>query len=528
MLGVSALVRAGVPVDAGTDAGRDTAPADLASVAPVDPPRESKPNVAPPLEVGAAPEPKVVLSIVASVKIGERKLCGLRVPRAGLSPETRALRGTRVLEQVLEEGHAEEVRVVMEGSTAVLYVSAAPLLQLAPEDAAAAGDVSLSVHAEECAASVRQGLRTELRRRAIANVVFSISLIVLSGLLAFLMLGAVTRAARRITAVFEARETLPSLHVGSLELLTPAAVRVTVSTAISIGKPTVQFAILVGWILSSLSLLPATQALGTRLTGYVLVPITTLLGRLGTALPLIVIVAIGAFALVMLLRFLRVFFDTVAQGGIHLAWLSPRQALPASVVSHVVAIVGALLAAAPLLTGEAAEWGALRIAGVLLAGAVVLSLTPSLTNTAVGTVALFNDRLLPGVFVEIGAHAGKLTALTLTDLVIEDRSGAEVRVPYLLTLIRPLRVLGASLPSTYEVVVDARAPQGPIRKALVDALRRQGEASHVELTEIEGERAVYRVLGSVAPGEEDLTSAIADALTRLGVAFSRIKKLDTE
>jgi hypothetical protein len=246
----------------------------------------------------------------------------------------------------------------------------------------------------------------------------------------------------------------------------------------------------------------------------------------GTALPLAVIVGIGGFALVVLLRFLRVFFDSVAQGGIVLGWLSPSRARPVSVVAYVVAILGALLAAAPLLLGEANEWGALRVAGVMLTGAMVLALVPWLANAAIGTAAMFNGRLSPGVFVQIDAQDGRLVALTLTELVIEDRSGAEVRVPHLVTLLRPLRVLGESLPSHYEVVVDARAPQGPIRKALADALRRQGRAAHVELTEIEGERAVYHAVGTAAPGEEDLASAIADALTRVGVSFGRIRKID--
>jgi hypothetical protein len=317
-----------------------------------------------------------------------------------------------------------------------------------------------------------------------------------------------------------------ALRVGSLELLTPAAVRVTVLTSIGIAKPIVQLGIVLGWLLSSLSLLPATEAIGKHLASFIFVPLTTLLGRIGTAVPLVVLVVVGGFLLAIVLRFLRVFFDSVAQGDIHLGWLPPAQALPASIVVRTIALVGALLAAAPLLLGETNEWGALRIGGVALAVGVVLAATPAIANAAVGTLALFRGHLQPGVYVEVGPHAGRVIGLTLSELQLEDRSGAEVRVPHLFTLYRPLRVLGAALPARYEVTVDARAPQGPIRKALVDALRRQGRAAQVELTEIEGERAVYRIVGSALPGEEDLASAIADALTRDGLAFTRIRKLD--
>jgi hypothetical protein len=462
----------------------------------------------------------------AYIQIEERHLCAIHVAHAGHSADERAQRASHVLEQALEEGRVDEVRVGFEGTTAVVYIGNAPVVQLTEEDAVAAGDASVAVHADGCAAAIRQGLRTELRRRNIANLAFSVSLIVLSGLLAFLLLGTVSRTALRLSTLFEARESVPALTIGKIELLTPAAVRVTVSTTISIAKPIAQIVIVLGWLLSSMSLLPITEALGRRWTGYVLVPLTTFLSRVGAALPLVVLLAIGVFTLIVLLRFLRVFFDSVAQGGIHLSWLPPERAVPVSVVIRAVVIVGSLLAAAPLVTGDAAEWGALRIVGVALTAAIVLALAPMLANVALGTFALYAGRLKPDTFVEVGPHSGRLTAITLSELQILDRAGATVHVPHFTTLFRELRILGDSLPSRYEIVVDARAPQGPIRKALVDALRRQGRAAHVELTEIEGERACYRAVGTAAPGEEDLASAIADALTRAGVTFTRIRKIE--
>jgi hypothetical protein len=156
----------------------------------------------------------------------------------------------------------------------------------------------------------------------------------------------------------------------------------------------------------------------------------------------------------------------------------------------------------------------------------VLATAPSLANSAAGTLLLFTRRLTPGIYVEIGPHSGRVTAITLTDVRVEERSGAEVRLPHLMLLFRPLRILGDTLPAHYEVTVDARAPQGRIRKALVDAVRRQGRAAHVELVEIEGQHARYLVVAAAAPGEDDLASAIADALTRDALEFSRIRKLD--
>jgi small-conductance mechanosensitive channel len=383
------------------------------------------------------------------------------------------------------------------------------------------------VHAEQCASAIREGLRIELRRRAVANVVFSASVVVLSGLLSFLLLGAVSRGSRRIADLVEARADLPGWRLGSIEVLTPAAVRVAASTAISIAKPIVQVTILASWLLFALSLVPATASIGARLTGFLLTPATTFFARIGAALPVLVVLIIGGFALAILLRFLRVFFESVQQGGIHLRWLSREKAVPASLVARVATVICALLAAAPLMSTET-EWSVLRIGGFAITVAVMLASTPALANVAAGTLLLFDGRIKVGGFIEIGTCSGRLTALTLTELRIEDRSGAEIRVPHLLTVLRPLKLFGEMRPSSYEIVVDARAPQGKVRKALANAVSRQGRTSWLELVQIEGDVAWYRVVGAVTPGEDDLGSAIADALTREGLAFTRIRRLDVE
>jgi hypothetical protein len=461
----------------------------------------------------------------AMVRIGDRKVFAIHLPRAGLSPEARARRVSQILEQLVDEGHPGEIRSEVKGGVAVVYAGTTPVIQLVADDATAAGDSSLEVHAESVASTVRAAVRTELRRRETANVVFSFSLIVLLGLVSFLLLRGVSRAARRISAALSSPERrIPGFRMGSIEVLTPAAVKVAVSTSVSIAKPIVQIGILFGWVLFSLSLFPATRGMGRKVTGFVLDPVTTLLGRLGSALPVVVLVGIGAFALVMLLRFLRVFFDSVSTGDIALGWLPRELATPVGVVARLAAIAVALLAAAPLVTGDDA--GSLRIAGVALVGAIAIGATPAVANAAAGFVLLFGRRLRPGLFVEIGGDAGRLAAVTLHELRLEDATGAEVRVPHLAALVRPLRILGDAPSAAYEVTVDAKAPQGKVRKALADAVRRQGRAMQVELVEIEGaDVARYRVIGAVNPGEEDLASAIADALTREGLAFQRIRKL---
>jgi uncharacterized protein (DUF2336 family) len=87
-------------------------------------------------------------------------------------------------------------------------------------------------------------------------------------------------------------------------------------------------------------------------------------------------------------------------------------------------------------------------------------------------------------------------------------------------------VLGDAPASRWEVTVDSKQPQGRVRKTLADAVGRQGHGVHVELVEIDATSARYLILGAALPGTDDLASALADALTREGLAFGRIKKLD--
>ena len=158
-----------------------------------------------------APAPRLA---DAAVQIGDAKLFVIRVERAGVTASDRAHRASLLLERVVELGRDQDVRVGFDGATAVIFVGPTPLVQLVKEDADAAGDASLAVHAEAAAAAVREGLRTELRRREIAHIVFSISLIVLFGLAAFLLFGAISRVALRVTQLLDARETMPALRVG--------------------------------------------------------------------------------------------------------------------------------------------------------------------------------------------------------------------------------------------------------------------------------------------------------------------------
>jgi small-conductance mechanosensitive channel len=458
------------------------------------------------------------------VRIGDRRIFVIRADRAGLSADLRARRASQTLEQLSEEGKVEEVRTERNGELMVVYVGRTPVVQLDGSDAKLAHDASLEVHADAVAEAIRRALANEVRRRATANLVFSFSLVVLSGLIAFLLIGAVSRGARRVIAGLQGSTRVSGFRVGNVELLTPAAVKVAVTTAISVGKPILQLALAYFWVVFALSLFPATASLGQKVSGFMLTPLTTLFGRIGATLPVIALFAVGAFALIMLLRFLGVFFDSVANREMRVSWLSAELARPVGVLLRAGVVAAALLAAAPLVTGQ--DHGTLPLAGTLLLGVVGLAAVPVLSSSAVGIALLLSHRVSVGDFVEIGPVFGRVKRVTLLEVVLTDRAGNELRVPNLLMLVRTLRVIGDMAASRWEITVDPKLPQGRVRKTLADAVARQGHAVYVELVEIDANVCRYLVIGAAVPGEDDLASAIADALNREGLSFGRIKKIE--
>ncbi len=484
---------------------------------------------------GAAPdlgEPDTVSAAAARpgpaegfpVRLGDHRVFLVRVARAGQSADARARKTTQILEQLIEEGKVEGVHTQLDGDLIVVYSGKTPLIQLAADDAAAAGDASLAVHADAVAASLRTALATELKRRATANLVFSISLVVFSGLIAFLLLRALSRLAGRIASSLDSNQSVPGFRLGTVELLTPAAVKVGAGMAISLLRPILLAVLAYFWIVFALSLFPATASFGQRVSGFVIAPLTTLVGRLGATLPMVALLAISVFATAMLLRFMRVFFDGISRGELHFAGMPADLALPLSVLFRIGVVIGAFLVAAPLVTG--ADQGALPVAGTALLTTLVLASAPALAGGAVGAILLLGRRLKIGDFLELGAARGVLRRVTFFEMILEDRTGNELRVPHLLTLVRTLRVLGDAPATRWEVTVDSKLPQGKVRKTLADAVSRQGHAAHVELVEIDAQMARYQIVGAAPPGQDDLASAIADALTREGLAFGRICKVD--
>ncbi len=205
------------------------------------------------------------------------------------------------------------------------------------------------------------------------------------------------------------------------------------------------------WIIITLSLFEATQDYTRRLTGFVLTPLSALMGRVAVALPLVVIAIITALIVGVALRFVRLFFGSLARGETTLGLLPRDLAVVTGLLVRFGIVVVTLVVAAPLITGT--DDGAISRAGVIALVALALASTPLLCNAAAGIAVMYGRRLRVNEHAAIGGRHGRVRAITLLEVVLEDADGSAIYVPHLHGLWHPTSALGASPPVVVEVVV---------------------------------------------------------------------------
>ena len=142
----------------------------------------------------AAPEAKP--SAGAEIKLHDTVVFRLWADHPPQTAAARARAASRALEHALE-GSGELVRVDAHGDARVVFVEDAPIVELYPPDAQAAGRASLDVYAANVATQVRVVLSAERKRSDIARSVFSLSLVVFFGLIALYVLRKLGELAKR-------------------------------------------------------------------------------------------------------------------------------------------------------------------------------------------------------------------------------------------------------------------------------------------------------------------------------------------
>jgi small-conductance mechanosensitive channel len=402
------------------------------------------------------------------IRIRDRAVLELRVPRGLRSAEARARDATETLAHVLELPGPDVVRTETRPEGVALMVGETPIVELTQEDANAVGTNDVSLYGAAAAQRLDAALKAERRRLQIQDAVFSVSLAVFISLLAFLAFRLVGRLGRELLENLVAdRERIQALRLGSVEVASRWMVRGALRLGLQAGTWVLQLVVLYVWVLFVLSLFGPTREFGAQLTASVLRPAGALLGRAGAALPMLVVVAFFAVVVALVFRTLRLFFESVARGETRARWISPELAGPVGTLLRGAFVVLAVLFAAPLITGE--DTGALSRLGSAVLVVLALAAVPLLASVAVGLPTVLRRTVRPGEMVELGGRQGQVRAVTLLDVQLEDGDGAELRVPHLVAFLHPSRALGAVPRRTVEVLVASAEDQLRVQSVLLEA-----------------------------------------------------------
>lgn len=490
------------PEDAGVEA-----------LAPVEPPVEPAPVLdagaeapgdAGVVDAGAAAEVSdagVVTVRAAEVRVGDTVVFTLSVPRGTQSPEVRARIANDALEEAVTNARPEDVRVEHAGSVSIVYVGAAPVVQLTEEDAQVAGDAGLTVHADRVAAEVRQALKAEQQRTAVANTIFNVSLAVLFAVLAVFLLRRAWDFGDRAEHWLEKNpERVPALRLRTVEVLNRGAVRGALSLLVGAGRWIALLGLVYAWLIATLSLFEATRGLTEKLSGALVAPLASLASRIAAGVPLIVILFFAGLTLALVLRAARLFFSEVAQGTTTVAWLPKDLAAPTGVLAQLGLVVLALVLIAPVITGD--PDGAFTRIGLVLLVSFGLASVPVVATTLVGAVTLFGRRLKVGDWVELGARMGRVINVGLLETTLRDNAGVELKVPHLSRLWNPTRVHGPTPRVTASLTVDRALATPALATRLERVLGGIGTSAVVRLVNVEAAHVTL---------ELTLSSAAADA-----------------
>jgi small-conductance mechanosensitive channel len=464
----------------------------------------------------AAPEEKAGETPHGAVRIREHTVIELRVPRGARSAQVRGRDATETLSHVLELPGPDVVKVEpREDGVVALLVGETPIVELTTDDALAVGTGDLNLYAAVAAQRLDAALKAERRRLQIQDAVFSVSLAVFISLLAFLALRLVGRLGTQFQeTVLTDRERVPALRLGKVEVASRRAVRGALRLGLLVGTRVVQFIVLYVWVLFVLSLFTATREYGTRLTGSVLHPAAEILGRAGGALPMLAVAAIFALAVALVVRTLRLFFESISRGETKVRWISAELAVPVGKLLRAAIIVLALLFAAPVITGG--DTGALSRLGTAVLLALTLAAVPVLASVAVGLPTVLGRTVRPGDMVELAGRRGQVRAVTLLGIELEDAEGAALRVPHLVAFLHPSRALGSTARLSLEVVVAGTEDQARVESVLLEAAGSHASGARAELVSLDARGARWRVSGIHPDLGQRVAGALRDARIPLG------------
>jgi hypothetical protein len=149
-----------------------------------------------------------------------------------------------------------------------------------------------------------------------------------------------------------------------------------------------------------------------------------------------------------------------------------------------------------------------------------------MASMCVGLFVVYGRGLSVGEFANFGPYAGRIDSITLLDVRLRDVHGCEVRIPHLLSLFYPTRVLGKARPVSASIAIASSAAQPAVRQLLASVAATVGSEPQLEILSIDAAGTCYRVtVRSAHPeAEQQLYFALSDALAARSVPLGTAPK----
>jgi small-conductance mechanosensitive channel len=458
------------------------------------------------------------------VKLLDTLVFSLSRPQGAQTADARGRAARTALEQALRDDRVV-VKAVTQGRARVLYAGDAPIIELYPEDAQAAGDETLDIYAARVAARASEVLHTEQKRGDVAEVVLSISILVLFGLMALFLLRWIGETVDRARAwAIEHPDRIPAIRVKTFEVLGSGPLGSALLAALIVGRWLLQISVVYVWLVFAFSRFAVTRPYTERLTSFVITPLSDLAGRLVSALPIGLLALVTAALVYVIVRFVELFFGSVARGETRLAWLPIDLVLPTSLLVRVAVVLLVLVFAGPVVTGD--PEGSLARAGSIIMLALALGTTPLLAGVATGIVQVFARRVRVGQHVGIGELRGRVLSVGLLDVRLQDELGHEVRVPHLLALVKPVSLHAANTSAVLEISVSPQVSATAARDLLARQMRAHDESAKVELSDADALGMHFRISFTARPerAPAELRLELVEALRTAGFGLGQARE----
>jgi small-conductance mechanosensitive channel len=285
-----------------------------------------------------------------------------------------------------------------------------------------------------------------------------------------------------------------------------------------------QIGISYGWLILALYSFEPTREYTGRLTEIVLTPLSAFMSKVATSLPMLIVATASILALVVLVRFVGRFFDGAARGETTIGWVPPDLVSATSLVVRFTIVVLFLLVAIPFITGS--EDGAISRIGLIAVISLGLASTPMLASMCLGIAVVYGRGLRPGDFANFGPYAGRIETISLLEVRLRDAHGSEIRVPHLMCLFYPTRVLGKVRPVSATITVTSKTPQAPVRQLLLETAAGIGAEPQLEAISLDLGGAGYRVTvrSDLPDAQHRLYCALCDALAERSIPLGTPSK----